>query len=225
MNRFVDAHAPRGRVASRAPRRAPLEPAPLPNRLRHVRVRAPCPRLNTPRNAPRLKDCRRPPDRPPQSQPTFVAERRWGDFPLSTERATLYAAHTRNYDVSHATTLLMARWKLSRRTLLRARAQATYCHRYPTAYGHCHSRSEALYSLAAESVPTHTTTRPYQWQSPLTSSIPPTWGIVPSEDLQHLDSPFTDVGLRHSYLLDLRSCHGNFGDRKTRRHQQTQSES
>ena len=80
MNRFVDAHAPRGRVASRAPRRASLEPAPLPNRLRHVRVRAPCPRLNTPRNAPRLKDCRRPPDRPPQSQPTFVAGRRGGDF-------------------------------------------------------------------------------------------------------------------------------------------------
>ena len=65
MNRFLNAPAPRGRVASGAPRCAPLEPTPLPNRLRHVRARDPRPRLHTPRNAPRLKDCRTPPGPPP----------------------------------------------------------------------------------------------------------------------------------------------------------------
>ena len=80
MNRFLDGPAPRGRVASRAPRYAPLERTPLPNRLRHVGVRDPRPRLHTTRNAPRLKNCRTPPGPSPQSQPMFVAGRRGRDF-------------------------------------------------------------------------------------------------------------------------------------------------
>ena len=102
MNRFLNAPAPRGRVASGAPRCAPLEPTPLPNRLRHVRARDPRPRLHTPRNAPRLKDCRTPPGPPPQSQPMFVAERKGGDFVNSSlarthaqSRAQLESPRTR----------------------------------------------------------------------------------------------------------------------------------
>ena len=134
MNRFVDAHAPRGRVASRAPRRAPLEPAPLPNRLRHVRVRAPCPRLNTPRNAPRLKDCRRPPDRPPQSQPTFVAGRRRTESDSFTKRANMCADHARTLDACGVATPYRRKRKLAPTAAVLARAQASYRSGFRGAY-------------------------------------------------------------------------------------------
>ena len=135
MNRFVDAHAPRGRVASRAPRRAPLEPAPLPNRLRHVRVRAPCPRLNTPRNAPRLEDCRRPPDRPPQSQPTFVAATRGGDLWVSSTVRTHAQMHA-ELESLRVRVPYTARCNLPATTLLRTAAHIQYRRCYRSAFGH-----------------------------------------------------------------------------------------
>ena len=95
MNRFLNAPAPRGRVASGAPRCAPLEPTPLPNRLRHVRARDPRPRLHTPRNAPRLEDCRTPPDPPPRSQPMFVAERTTTRSSTTVKPAKPYAPPSR----------------------------------------------------------------------------------------------------------------------------------
>ena len=108
MIRFLDAPAPRGRVANRAPRRAPLEPSALPNRLRHVRARDPCPRLHTPRNAPRLNDCRRPPGRPPQSQPTLIADTSRRDlFDPSNVRTS--AQYTRRHWMRHMRSLLIER--------------------------------------------------------------------------------------------------------------------
>ena len=158
LNRFHDTPAERGRVASRAPRCAPLEPTPLPTRLVNVRARNSRPRPHTPRNAPRLEDCRRPPGWPPQSQTTFDAGMSSRIFSASSRvrthaqsRTELESPRTRapyvvGYEIAPATALRAAALQSKRtRSLLAYARPRTRMVTYASADGQFISGSDATH--------------------------------------------------------------------------------